>query len=391
MTIAQKLTRVANRVDAKGLHSLADQVDELIKEYDATSEIDSMLPLEKAVEMYNNPLSELMHVANRLDRQGLTALADQADKLIELEALKHQSAIEAILGIYQEKHKIAGLKGFTKKSQEFWQQNDPDWWKESPEEGYPPPSPEEVRHNFADYLLGDYLEGIMDFNKRVSLLKEWDPMVSFEDAQVDDYSFMNSFTEERMTPQYAQHYYYVVAIYKRLKETSDWKELISNFDSQLNEHLRDVGADKERAPSTEELKQMFKFEKIKSFTKKTANIRKDNLPQEQRCPFGLKIPTACMHAGALIFEMEPEEESFKDNRTLYNKYKPGEACPFAAEIFKDKQAVNCTHGTPLAGRELPVLYHSSPIYPKLWEGFSQLNLDRSWNNSVDFSNYSFYG
>lgn len=124
---------------------------------------------------------------------------------------------------------------------------------------------------------------------------------------------------------------------------------------------------------------------------KDAVVRKDNLPQTQRCPFGLPIPNACSSVGGAISDMEPRTPEFKQNMRLYGAYKTGERCPFAAQILTKQKAVNCSHGTEVEGKPIPKIYHGSPIYPKLFEGFNTVNLDRNYYQYHDFGYYSLYG
>lgn len=232
----EKLLKVANMVDAKGLHSLAEQIEELAALCSPESAIPS---LETLIEEYANPLQEMIVAADSLDQQHLQAFADTLDRMIELEALEQQSAIEAVLSIYKKKHHMASCKSLC-----------------------------------------------------------------------------------------------------RIK---------------------------------------------------TAAVRKNNLPEEQRCPFGLNIPVACLNVGVAIHDMEPRKQEFKQNRRLYNAYRTGEQCPFAAEILKKQRAVNCTFGTEAEMRETPKMYRGSPIYPRLFEGFNTVNLDRNYYQYHDFSYYSLYG
>jgi len=124
---------------------------------------------------------------------------------------------------------------------------------------------------------------------------------------------------------------------------------------------------------------------IKSLCKQSG-VRKDNT--KEKCPFGLPIPEGCKNVGTLVTDME--EDDAVTNNQLFNSFKLDEQCPFAADILEDQKAVNCNHGTPLAGVDMPELYHGSPIYPKLFEGFNTVNLDRNYQ-PTDFSNYSIYG
>lgn len=235
----EKLTKIADRVDAKGLHSIADQIDQVVSEF--IPEVErvecDIKQLKDLIAEYRNPLRKLIRVADRLDERGLRLYADKLDRMIELEALRTQSAIDVILHVYKNKHKAANFKGFCK----------------------------------------------------------------------------------------------------------------------------------------------------------TAIVRKDNLEPKSGCPFGLSIPGGCKNAGGLIFDMEADEEEFEKNKLLLQKYNPQHKCPFAKDIIEDKGAVNCAYGTPLAELDIPQLYRGSPIYPKLWEGFNTLNLDRSYYQFHDFSYPSFYG
>lgn len=240
MNNVEKLTQIASMVDAKGLHSLAEQIDWVVQNY--SPEVKGKEPLEEAVERYSNPVKTLIMVADVLDRKELVALANELDKIIELEALEQQSVIEAILGAYKKRHTLASLKPLCK-------------------------------------------IGLID---------------------------------------------------------------------------------------------------------KEALLRKDNLSLEQRCPFGLSIPEGCQSAGAAIFDMEPREAEFKQNKRIFEKFKEGEKCPYAAQIMQKQGAVNCTFGTEVELREVPRLYRGSPIYPKLFEGFNTVNLDRSYYAMHDFSYYSLY-
>ncbi len=246
MNMVKRLAAVANKIDAKGLHSVASEIDCFVEEYMAEYDVDTGPSLEESVDEHLRTLESLAQIANKLDREGFSVFAEQIDGILELDAMKSQSAIDAVLSIYQAKHRVASIQNFTKRS----------------------------------------------------------------------------------------------------------------------------------------------------------NVRKDTLPAEQRCPFGLSIPGGCSKVGPLIVEMEPGEENFGKNRAMFERFRPvdergenteGIECPFAARIFEKKNAVNCTHGTPMAGVELPEIYHGSPIYPKLFEGFNTVNLDRSYYQYRDFGNYSFYG
>lgn len=121
---------------------------------------------------------------------------------------------------------------------------------------------------------------------------------------------------------------------------------------------------------------------------KQAAIRKDN---SDGCPFGLSIPQACQEVGTAINDMEPRKPEIKHNRRVYEKYKTGHQCPFAAQILEGQEAVNCTFGTDIQGQAVPKIFRGSPIYPRLFEGFNTINLDRNYYNYLDFGYYSLYG
>jgi len=227
----KKLIQIANIVDAKGLHSLADEIDRIAQ--GRSSEVDREgRSLEANIAYYNNHVSDLTKVADVLDSHGLSVLANQLDRIIEIEALEQQSAIDVILTLYKKRHCIAGIK-------------------------------------------------------------------------------------------------------------------------------------------------------------KEGGIRKDNLPEGQRCPFGLPIPQACKEVGVSINDMEPGETD--KNKAAFEQYKAGKKCPYAEQVIEEKGAVNCTHGTEVEGRETTKMYRSSPIYPRLFEGFNTINLDRNYYQYLDFSYYSLYG
>jgi len=231
----QKLISIANIVDAKGLHSIAEEIGAIAQ--NIGPETKQQNSLEDNIKYYTNPVEDLIKIADILDKQGHKDITDQLDRMIEVEALEQQSAIDVVLTIYKRKHKITSACQFCKK----------------------------------------------------------------------------------------------------------------------------------------------------------ANIRKDNLDPEQRCPLGLPIPSACESVGTAVQEMEARDVEFKHNLRQYNKYRTGKPCPFAAQVLDGKEAVNCNFGTEVAGRAIPKMYRSSPIYPRLFEGFNTVNLDRSYYQYHDFSYYSLYG
>lgn len=230
----QKLFSVANIVDAKGLHSIAREIEDIACKMGG--EIESKTPLEHNISYYINPLEGLVRVADTLDKQGHKEVANDLDKIIEIEALECQSAIDSVLSIYKKKHNLASACGFCKR----------------------------------------------------------------------------------------------------------------------------------------------------------AVIRKDDLGP-QACPYGLPIPQACQAAGISIQDMDARKVEFKQNLRIFNKAKTGKPCPFASQILEEKKAVNCNYGTEVAGKATPKMFRGSPIYPRLFEGFNTINLDRNYFQYHDFSYNSLYG
>lgn len=124
---------------------------------------------------------------------------------------------------------------------------------------------------------------------------------------------------------------------------------------------------------------------------KEAKIRTDNSLAKTECPFGLPIPEGCQTVGMGIEVMEPHSSEFEHNKRLYDKFKTNELCPFAVSIIEKNDATDCSYGTTTEGRVTPKLYRSSPIYPKLWQGYNTINLDRNYHQFHDFNYYSIYG
>jgi hypothetical protein len=539
------LIKLANRLDAKGLHSLADEVDQLISEapYSVQQEAVS---IEKVIARHKKPIQDLIIVADRLDKKGLTVLADKVDRIIELEALEHQSAVDAILSVYRKKHAVKGnFKGFCKRAvvweddseekRQEWQQN-PDWWKpeiieepadkddlmnnwliilsdmleddpkelrqdlegiwksfiqnlqdsintlrngdqesksesqslekamqefqmakdeafsraydligefestrlEREQEGYSGAEdwkgeeekgelpfvpfwkkkmvfdpkevdlapkldkPEEeyalniynIKDKMKEYALNVYPQKVIEMNKDYN----FKPIRSWEDALDSDYTLLIAFMEENEKDTSPNVYSEEVINQANLEKdmippAKAWDEIVGEnpgIEAEIDRRLKELTKN-QSTPSVEDLDKMFKFDRLRGFCKRgsirKAVIRKNNLPEEQRCPFGLSIPGACMNAGVAIHNMIANPEEFKNNRTRYNQEKEGKPCPFAAEIFKQQRGVDCTYGTPSEGQKPLELFHSSPIYPALWTGYNSSSGDASYfqRSDVGFS------
>jgi len=106
-----------------------------------------------------------------------------------------------------------------------------------------------------------------------------------------------------------------------------------------------------------------------------------------RCPFGLPIPTACFYAGDAAYKMEIGQT--KQNITLYNLERTHTQCPYAAQIIAERQSVNCMALDAPGIQVVPKMYRGQFYYPRLWEGFNTVNLDRSYHQYADFNYMSF--
>lgn len=437
MNIVQQLAKIADRVDAKGIHSAAEEIDQLIGTLQQETELttDSVAELEAAIRAQLNPLGNLIRVANELDRRDLTTLADKMDKMIELEALKTQSAIDAILSIYKRKHTVASHKNAA------WEdEGDPsgaaDWWKpeeekrkevEDLEDEWKHPrtqddpnsygriatliatfdperetrdlglstGPYQSLEDWVGYPLWAKAKQV-NFDEGLNALLKFIHVTDYEDEVIgvdvdEEMGGGVEYTAADVTDSFLN--------YIRGDEEGEGGRYIlySNAPNQLRlsfisqklippiRHERIKEQMPGEVPSTEDLERWFREGRGKGFCKR-AGVRKDNT--ETKCPFGLPIPEGCKNVGSLIIEMDENEP--EENKEIYESYKSGQPCPFAADILENQKAVNCNYGTPLAGVQMPELYHGSPIYPKMFEGFNTVNLDRSYQ-PTDFSNYSIYG
>jgi len=110
--------------------------------------------------------------------------------------------------------------------------------------------------------------------------------------------------------------------------------------------------------------------------KKEAFIRSDKKDEDQRCPFGLPITTACHHVGSAISNMCPLEvvdegdkrdRVKKANSRVYLYYKDDTRCLYAANVIDKQEAVNCDFGDTAQGMHSPAL-SGSPIYPQAFSG-----------------------
>lgn len=109
-------------------------------------------------------------------------------------------------------------------------------------------------------------------------------------------------------------------------------------------------------------------------------IRKNEI---NPCPFGLSIPEGCSKAGDSVTKMKEGQK----NRLVDT----GQDCIFNAQLNEELKFVNCNFGEATQGMGNFSPAHASPLYPRLWEGFNTINLDRQYHNYKDFSYFSLYG
>lgn len=123
-----------------------------------------------------------------------------------------------------------------------------------------------------------------------------------------------------------------------------------------------------------------------------AALRSDTRPDTPKCPFGLPIPRACKYAGDIVLDMIPRMVDFGQNRRVYNKERTHVSCPYALQVLDKHTAVRCSYGTINSRIPTWEQYRSSPLYPKLWQGFNipDIQMNRNYYTYNDFNYYSLY-
>jgi hypothetical protein len=114
---------------------------------------------------------------------------------------------------------------------------------------------------------------------------------------------------------------------------------------------------------------------------KLAVIRKN---ESDPCPFGLPIPFACKHAGNMIEKLAPLD--VMDDATEEEGQRIADAnvrmlgwllmksteqpcqCPYAAKIFKDKEAVECNYYDTAPGQDQKAALMAAPFYSQIFSG-----------------------
>lgn len=145
-----------------------------------------------------------------------------------------------------------------------------DWWKGTGGPGggdieYPR-NIDEAKEQLLEYLHDEYVANIIEVNaEMIRKDPEWDPFFTFEDAQIDDYSFMNSFMDSRpwVGKEGQDAWGLMMEAYKELQGTELWKAGVDNFNDVMKHMMEEANIPMEKAPSAEELGQMFKFEALK--------------------------------------------------------------------------------------------------------------------------------
>lgn len=115
---------------------------------------------------------------------------------------------------------------------------------------------------------------------------------------------------------------------------------------------------------------------------KIAYIRKDDA---EVCPMGLSIVGGCKYAGTHIDRMAPleilgpnatheeKEKVSKANQlllrwSLVQSSEPPQHCKYAAHIFEDKKAVDCSYGDTAEGFTPGGTLLGSPMFAKHFQG-----------------------
>lgn len=107
--------------------------------------------------------------------------------------------------------------------------------------------------------------------------------------------------------------------------------------------------------------------------KKLAIIR-DN--DNNKCPYNLDVIGACSVVGDAVLTMKPielanddeVEDVKKNNQLIYMTKQTGERCPFANEIMKQFDKVDCSYGDSAAGEHGGGHIPASPLYPRTFIG-----------------------
>lgn len=109
-----------------------------------------------------------------------------------------------------------------------------------------------------------------------------------------------------------------------------------------------------------------------------------------QCPYGLPITSACGTVGDTILQMQvlsttdedKIEQVSKKNKVIYLTQQLGERCPFANEIMKKFDKVDCSWGDTAAGEGTHYLT-PSPLYPRTFIGDGVSPGTRGGDNITD--------
>lgn len=111
--------------------------------------------------------------------------------------------------------------------------------------------------------------------------------------------------------------------------------------------------------------------------RKLAIIRDGEMEQ---CPFGLPVIFGCLNIGNVIDKLAPldimgadttkeeKEQIKKANLHILMWNNPGERCKYAANLFVEKNKVQCSWGDTAAGVKETATLLGSPFYSQMFAG-----------------------
>lgn len=209
-----------------------------------------------------------LQLAARLSKKGLRSFHKEAR---QLRNLTHIGAWEP-----EDPGDYSGEFGF---GGESWKGGEPfsqgeewkgeGWREEGVKKGYDkaPETIEEAKAQLIEYLWDEYLAKIIEVNdKIISTEPESDPIFDFSDAQIDDDSFLNSFMLDISwvnTNDFHDKWKLIDQAYDELQGTSEWEKGVNNFNDIMRVMMEEANIPMEKAPSVEDLGQMFKFEALR--------------------------------------------------------------------------------------------------------------------------------
>lgn len=287
----------------------------------------------KSVKIRQEQLQLLLRVANNLDTKGLYVLANKVDDLIREVTSTESNTIDSILGTYKTIH----MASLYKKSEDDLAE----------------------AINILFYVLQHKMKTV---DVRTKLGRA---------AKI--------VTENNITPTDIHQ-----AIVKWGLSFVSTRQARKHVKKAI-EDLQRIKAEREKRD--QQIEEYEERQRRSSSLKVVGEIRKNS---NNPCPFGLPITKGCQTAGDSVLLMETNGDVEK-NTLIYQRQATQLPCIYAKKILEQYDAVDCDYGTTTQGRAVPKLYRSSPIYPKLWEGFNTVNLSRNFHQYHDFNYFSVYG